>query len=105
MTESGEVKTCTTVFGGLGSVTRLPGSSHAAQTAAAATTADAFISAKRTESLKVNGMGLRAHGPGQRSVRIWTPAKYQGNPVSAAPVCPLFPIPNFVMGSGTTQKL
>jgi len=102
--ECGKVKTRTTALRGLGSV-GLPCSSHAAHTAVAARTVDAFISAKRTEILNVNGIVLLAHGPGQRSVRIWMPAKYQGSPVSAAPACPLFPTPKFVSGTGSTQKL
>ena len=45
------------------------------------------------------------YGPGQRSVRIWTPAKYHASPVFTDPFCPLFPIPKLVIYVGFTQKL
>src|SRR5438445_8819738 len=75
---SGEVTTCTTVlFGGVGPVTCLAGSSHAARTAAAAGTSDAFMSARRFDSLNVNGISpapgyKKAASFDSRSIR-WRP--------------------------------
>src|SRR2546428_780727 len=58
VTVSGEVTTCTTeLLGRVGPVIpRLSCSWHAARTAAAAGTSDAFMSARRLDSLNVNGI-------------------------------------------------
>src|SRR2546422_8374972 len=79
VTVSGEVTTCTTeLLGRVGPVIpRLSCNWHAARTAAAAGTSDAFMSARRFDSLNVKGIGptpgyKRAASLDSRSIR-WRP--------------------------------
>src|SRR2546428_12743654 len=92
VTVSGEVTTCTTeLLGRVGPVIpRLSCSWHVASTAAAAGTSDAFMSARRFDSLNVNGIAptpAQKEGPPASTHR-----RFAGGPADVASPARLSPV-------------